>query len=926
MKNRFLILLATIAAFLMPGELPAANSYTATNDIAIPLVIGLYQTNGGSSYKFAAVTTLATNTQAVITTNSGTWSGVAILNGGLNVGRFSAWTSLANSNGGNFSYLLTNGVQAYYTSSSSVGSTTSAPPAGIPLPISVWAGTNANPNGIYTAGYGSLYNQFDTTLTNLVQQWTKTSATGNLNWIMIVSGTTASNALTAVYATSSGTAAIATTATNAPNGTPLNGLALAVTNTATLGTNPAINPATLLTMAKDRSEALAATRLYLATNSWQALAQSRPFTIVTLGDSLAANQYDAYQAYFQAHGMWAGGNAGWGGGCTTYAGGAYATNGPVYGPLATQFQTPYLPAGGSVVLDGDCSGSSSARLWASYVEVYYFAEPGAGTLTVSASLEGGSYTTLGSVSCSASSLTIKEIGFSMPAGVYNIKLAASSNPVKVYQCGICDRTSKGVQVFNEGVGGADWVNYTSFTNWTALAAAIQPNLVIIQQISSSNDWAVYSPYTLTNFMAGCPNADVILVSPNPIMSGTDPTGTANTGEDASIKSVAASNGWTFFDQYQLYMDQGGTNWMNNNFDIGAGFAASGAGIHPQHQLRVWAVNQLMQAIGFDSLISQNTADDVSLNSYTSNGNDARFYSFSKIGAPNLQYQYGNSTAYGNVFGLVFSSPQNANEGFIRLDSTGYHLGNYGGGANWNYNPRTDSIQHVTGGFDSSAGGATLATTMTATNGVVLPATNKPSYNGTTGAQLSSDGTNITAVMLAPSGTPQTNILAFGGEYYIGYSATNSANLPIINNNTLTTALTVPNVAPGYYSVDYMICALSTNSAGTKGQIMLSSGNITDLSGYIMDVQFSAGAGNLDANANGMSIIANATSGSGGCIGIGAAPAGNLASKWWGQGTIVITNTANILIQVCPYNNGDGYVDLGKGSYFHLRRNNAPGIQ
>ena len=56
------------------------------------------------------------------------------------------------------------------------------PPSQVQLPVSVLVGTN-NPNGIVTAAYGSIYNQFDGTGTNYVQSWIKQKSAGNTNWV-----------------------------------------------------------------------------------------------------------------------------------------------------------------------------------------------------------------------------------------------------------------------------------------------------------------------------------------------------------------------------------------------------------------------------------------------------------------------------------------------------------------------------------------------------------------------------------------------------------------------------------------------------------------------------------------------------------------------------------------------------------------------
>ncbi len=59
------------------------------------------------------------------------------------------------------------------------------PPTPLPAPVQVWGGTNENPNHLFTAGRGAIYNQFDMiTGTNFVATWVKGSGTGNTNWVI----------------------------------------------------------------------------------------------------------------------------------------------------------------------------------------------------------------------------------------------------------------------------------------------------------------------------------------------------------------------------------------------------------------------------------------------------------------------------------------------------------------------------------------------------------------------------------------------------------------------------------------------------------------------------------------------------------------------------------------------------------------------
>ena len=68
-----------------------------------------------------------------------------------------------------------------------VSASTNAPPAIAPLPVLVFTGTNSNPNGLYSAGRGSIYVQLNSQ-TNLVANWFKTTFSGATGWQAASSG------------------------------------------------------------------------------------------------------------------------------------------------------------------------------------------------------------------------------------------------------------------------------------------------------------------------------------------------------------------------------------------------------------------------------------------------------------------------------------------------------------------------------------------------------------------------------------------------------------------------------------------------------------------------------------------------------------------------------------------------------------------
>lgn len=208
MKKLFTFL--CLLALALPGRaLTSTNSVTVTNNLGGPLTLSLYSVAAGS-YTLAGLQTIATNGSATLTGSGTNWAGALVLNTNNNLAVVVSWNAWA-SNVFTTSYLLSVGVHQIISIGgagapggiTSGGSTTNPPslntntpgvstnpPSVTQLPVSVLVGTNT-PNGHVTAGYGSLYNQFDVaTGTNFVQQWIKQNATGSTNWSVVSTGGT----------------------------------------------------------------------------------------------------------------------------------------------------------------------------------------------------------------------------------------------------------------------------------------------------------------------------------------------------------------------------------------------------------------------------------------------------------------------------------------------------------------------------------------------------------------------------------------------------------------------------------------------------------------------------------------------------------------------------------------------------------------
>ena len=205
MKKLFTFL--CLLALALPGRaLTSTNSVTVTNNLGGPLTLSLYSVTAGN-YTLGGLQTIATNGSATLTGSGTNWAGALVLNTNNNLAVVVSWNAWA-SNVFTTSYLLSVGVHQIISIGgagapggiTSGGSTTNPPslntntpgvstnpPSVTQLPVSVLVGTNP-PNGRVVAGYGSVYNQFDGTGTNFVQEWIKQTATGSTNWAAVSTG------------------------------------------------------------------------------------------------------------------------------------------------------------------------------------------------------------------------------------------------------------------------------------------------------------------------------------------------------------------------------------------------------------------------------------------------------------------------------------------------------------------------------------------------------------------------------------------------------------------------------------------------------------------------------------------------------------------------------------------------------------------
>lgn len=233
MKTKFLILLSACCLLLPLGALAQRTFDTSKLYFA---------TNGGTftNYYWSADLRAYTNNA-----NHGT------LGSNSTAQRWEyrvAGALVATNNFATNAWRGTNGTSVYTSYWAAAGSPTTVPPqistnqaaAGNTNPAATpaaavinYAGTN-NPEGVFTAGKGSLYSQFDAAApTNFVQQWIKRTTTGNTGW-QIVSSAGVTNHSETLYL--DGSLKLTNSGTTTTIGSGSTGLQIAVLNGLQLAT------------------------------------------------------------------------------------------------------------------------------------------------------------------------------------------------------------------------------------------------------------------------------------------------------------------------------------------------------------------------------------------------------------------------------------------------------------------------------------------------------------------------------------------------------------------------------------------------------------------------------------------------------------------------------------------------------------------
>lgn len=192
--------LLTLAVIIIPAGALATETFSVTNNLSVTYPVGFYTWRSDGQAVLSAVTNLAPAAHSQLSSSSAV-GGVIVLTTNNATAYLIATNLLAaflsGSSGTNMLALIRMGqiqnTNQWMASPGAAGVVSNTPgfntnpPAAVPLPVYVYAGTNA-PNGLFTAGLGSFYNQFDGTGTNFVESWVKGTATGNTGWTVYSAG------------------------------------------------------------------------------------------------------------------------------------------------------------------------------------------------------------------------------------------------------------------------------------------------------------------------------------------------------------------------------------------------------------------------------------------------------------------------------------------------------------------------------------------------------------------------------------------------------------------------------------------------------------------------------------------------------------------------------------------------------------------
>ena len=175
--------------------------------------------------------------------------------------------------------------------------------------------------------------------------------------------------------------------------------------------------------------------------------------------------------------------------------------------------------GGTAQFDTD--GGAGVGLEGDHITLYYYAQTNAGVFNVSNNINGGNYSLLATINAAATNQTPLLIATNFATasqGDIVVKCAIVSGFANLLMCEIYDTLAPGAIVDNVTWSGTDWnsgPNFTSNSVVQQFGRAFNPQLVMVEEASSSTVWSNYAPNILSNLFVGAANADLLMLTPNP---------------------------------------------------------------------------------------------------------------------------------------------------------------------------------------------------------------------------------------------------------------------------------------------------------------------------------------------------------------------------------------------------------------------------
>lgn len=518
---------------------------------------------------------------------------------------------------------------------------------------------------------------------------------------------------------------------------------------------------------------VANTLSYIATNDWSGYNGAPTMSILGIGDSLFANKFGSAAGDFRTvlQNKFGDTGEGFGHAVAFAANSGYTTNDFTYS-LNGQY---FVLTNGSVTFDLDGAGLSAH---ADHVQVFYYSQSGGGGFSVQAAQNGGSYAWIGGVNTSGGATkTLLMTNISVPEGWYTTKLVSSNNGVAwIAGGGWNNRAHKGAATYCMAMGGIDWDNFSkcSSTVLSNYGATIKPQLITVEETSSSNLWMNGAAYVITNIVNGSIAAgqtpDVWVVTPNP-MAAND---AANVSQIGAMKLLARQYGWGVFDQHQWYINNGGTNWMLANDSY---YAGAGAGVHPGSANRQASVDAFWTAIGLPNRSGNFKNNPLTRYQPSGQDNPLTIEDEQNNAGYVLALKGGGSMMSGNAREVVFRDvfAPNAIAGGFYLDSSGWHFIQYGGG----YIPLSFDLSGnlTANSFVGTVGGSNIVGKI----GDSQLSTNVPLMN-TAGVVLGDGFSVVNTNRLVITGSPAglQDGTYWGGFRFTGFTSTIGDGHPVTN--------------------------------------------------------------------------------------------------------------------------------------------------